>query len=166
MCSGCSGPYEGDCDDQNAGPDFCGGAGEMHEGPWPSAEREAKWPRSSDPGRNGCYESRSGAQESKSGEEEDDYQVWVSAERIIERRTIRANCCFCKQSGAVVEMEIWPESGLARKHSEDLSAKCYQTQRKSRREPRAGSGIGPTRLVIWVLAGAMGFALALWLALR
>ena len=137
----------------------------MPEGPWPSAEREAKWSRSSDPGRSGCYESRSGMEESKPGEE-DDYEVWVSAERIIERRTIRANCCVHKQSGAAVEMRSWQESRLAREHSEDMSAKSYQTRRESRMEPRAGSGIGPTHLVIWGLASAMGFALALWLVLR
>src|SRR3990172_5938568 len=137
MCSGCSGHYEDDYDDQNAGPDFCGGAGDMHEGQWPSAEREAKWLQSSDPGRNGCYEWRSGPAESKPGE--DDYQVWVSAERIIERRTIRANCRVHKESGAAMEMESWPESRLGREHSQDVSAKCYQTSKNLRMEPRASS---------------------------
>ena len=61
-------------------------------------------------------------------------------------------------------MEIWQESRLAREHSQDVSAKCYQTEETSKKEPLVSSGIGPTHLVILGLASAMSFALALWLA--
>jgi hypothetical protein len=101
-----------------------------------------------------------------SEEADSDYQVVVTADRIIERRTIRANCCTCNEEGVATDREAWQESRRERQHSRAVSARFYQTCKKSDSQGGRSGQAFPTRLMMCGLAGAAGLAMALWLALR
>jgi hypothetical protein len=188
MCSGCSGDFEGHGEEQDLGdscppeieakppgPVFCAGC--------PSPFRANKYsPHPSATGREGGGEAPNdpGGSATREG---DEYEVLVSAERIIERRTIRANCtavnCLqraalrgsgststtsTRQEGTMEAMEAWQESRREREHSLLWTAKCYQTRSQLLSECRARSGSGGRQLIVWGLAGVTVFALILWLA--
>jgi len=152
MCSGCSGYFEGDGEDPDPGDDW-------------APEREEKWPGGFATGRDGPWEARPEPVRTAPGEE-DEYEILVSAARIIERRTIRANCRAVNQQGVPEGMEIWQESQRERERSLAGSAKRYQTRTHFGSEPRAGSGAVGTCLMLWGLAGATVLGLALWLAVE
>ena len=92
MCSGCSGDFEGEGDDQG----FGGNEPLEHEAERPDGIlREAGvagWTRS------GLPNTRAGV---------DDYEVLVSSEQIVERRTIPANYPAINREAAKQTTETW-----------------------------------------------------------
>jgi hypothetical protein len=150
MCSGCSGYFEGDGEDRDPGDDW-------------APEREARWPGDFAAGRDGLWEVHHKPVRTAPGEE-DEYEILVSAACIIERRTIRANCCIVSQQAVPEGMDIWQGSQRERKRSMAGSAKRYQTGIQFGSERRTGSSAVGMCLMLWGLAGATALGLALWLA--
>ena len=149
MCSGCSDYFEGDGEDQTDSA---------------LPEREAESPERFAAGRVGGWQARSGAAKGTM-RDGDDYEVLVSAECIIERHTIRANCCALNQQEATEATEIWQESQPERTRSLAGTAKYYRTRGRFQSEHRPGRGTGDRCLMLWGLAGATALVLALWLAI-
>lgn len=162
MCSGCSGYYEGDCDDPDADdPNAVRGA--ERDGRWRATEREARWFGDAATGRDEAWEAGSEMARSATGGL-DDYEVLVSAECIIERRRIRSNCHRISKQEAPEGMEIWQESQREPERSLAGSANYYQTRWQFGLERPAGSGSVGRCLMWWGLAGATALGLVLWLA--
>jgi hypothetical protein len=151
MCSGCSGQFE-DGEDRERGD------GDPVEGDGEGVRRSAG------DGRGSCEEPLGRAQEPADGA--DDYEVWVSAERIVERRTIRAKSFVVSGEGAVEPAKKWDEGLRRRERSQWPSARDYRTLMPF--NSQRGDGDGTTRKCLrWACLGAVTLAgLALWLAAR
>lgn len=149
MCSGCSGEIEGDGDDREFG-----GSDPL--------ERESERPEGIIREVNVARSAGTGLPDRMTGVE--DYEVLVSAERIVERRTIRANYPVIKRAAALETAEAWQESWADHEESLAWTAKYYRTQYKSELAPLRGSVEGGRCLMWWYLAWLGALALAVWLA--
>jgi hypothetical protein len=152
MCSGCSGAFDGDGEDQELGyrlpfEDESGVA----EGVARAAESAERAAPEILPG---CSMGMA-----------EDYEVLVSAERIIERRTIRAKCHNFSKKEMPDGGEAWQGSPQGYKQPKPETAKCYRTQSDfdfDRRHARSNGGMWLIGLYLGCLAA---FAVVLWLAL-
>ena len=166
MCSGCSGYYEGDDGDQDAGDDAHSEGAGRQEVRWPAQEHESRWRRGdAASGRGGTWEARSELGRGAAGNG-DDYEISVSAECIIERHTIRVNRHAASQRTVEEREGSWEESQRERERSLSVSANSYQTRRQLGLERATGGGADCRCLMLWGLAGATALGLALWLAIR
>ena len=94
----------------------------------------------------------------------EDYEVLVSAERIIERRIIRAKRHVFSETGTLDDREAWQVSRTECKQANPETAKYYRTQDKSESARSRGSGEGGRCLMWWYLAWLGALALVIWLA--
>jgi hypothetical protein len=148
MCSGCSGYFEGDGGDEGSDDDRVPELESSRAGGF-SMERHELWEERNDLARS-------------VGGDKDDYEVLVSADFIVERRTIRANCCAVSPEGAPERLGS-RRRDFGDEHSLLASANFYRTcgQFESKR-PTEGGTDGRC-LMLWGLAGAAVFGLAMWL---
>jgi hypothetical protein len=161
MCRGCSGDIEGDGDDREFG-----GSDPL--------ERESERPEGITREVNVAGSAGAGSPHRMTGVE--DYEVLVSDERIVERRTIRANCpainCSARaastartrRTAALEAAEAWQESRRGRRQSLGWTAKYYRTQGEYESARPHGSGEGSRCLMWWYLAWLGALALVIWLA--
>ena len=150
MCSGCSGYFEGDGEDGDPDDDWV-------------PEREASWPGGLAIGRYGLWEVRNDPAKGATGDG-DDYEVLVSADFIVERRTIRSNRCAVNSPGAPEGVGSRQENRRNCEHSLLASANSYRTRSQCELKRPAGSGADGRCFMLWGLAGATVLGLALWLA--
>lgn len=102
----------------------------------------------------------------KTGQGVEEYEVLVSAERIIERRTIRANGFFISGEEPVDVMGTWKRSLRGYERLGTASAKHYQTQDLVGPPPCDGDSASCRCFIWWLLAGATLGVLTIWLATR
>jgi hypothetical protein len=95
----------------------------------------------------------------------EDYEVLVSAERIIERRIIRAKRHVFSETGTLDDWEAWQVSRTECKQANPETAKYYRTHGGCDSNSRNEGAIGGMWLMCWYLGGLAVFALVLWLAL-
>jgi len=151
MCSGCSGYFEEDGEDRDPGGDRV-------------PEREASRPGGFAIGRYGPWEARNDPARGAT-EEECEYEVLVGTDFIVERRTIRANCCVVSPQGVPEGVESREEiAGNPGNYEHSLlaSANSYRTRSQFELQRPAGRGGDGRCLIWWGLAGAT--VLGLWLA--
>jgi hypothetical protein len=116
MCSGCSGQFEdGEYWERGNTDPLDGDA----EAAWSDTEEdtgESDWPQEPVPG------------EPHGARNDEGYEIFVSGERIVERRTIRANH-IASREGVLGAPEPWHESPRERQQSQAATARTYRTQR-------------------------------------
>jgi len=149
MCSGCSDYFEGDSEDGDPDDDRV-------------PEREASWPGGLAMGRYGLGEVRNDLAKGATGDG-DDYEVLVSADFIVERRTIRSNRRAVSSPGAPEGVGSRQEKRGNCEHSLLASANSYRTRSQFELKRPEGSVAGGRCLMLWGLAGATVLGLALWL---
>jgi hypothetical protein len=143
MCSGCSGDFEGDGEEQDLGEDEFTG-----DEPEPCGGVEAA---ESDCGPG----AGSGAI--------DDYDVLVSAERIVERRTMRANVRIFSPGQAEDAQDAWRNSRRQREQTSEQSAKYYRTRQRQPETHVVNSRTNDKWFFFISLASVGALALAAWL---
>ena len=141
MCSGCSGYFED---------------GEENElGDSPGEDNARAW------GASSPLQRPSGERTEMIEERpEDAYDVFVSADRIVERRTIGLGCCTGMQKLGLVRAE--ENATRAIEHSCFLMGKDYQTQSWSHAEDRRRYRVACMYLIYWFLAIGAAAGLVYW----
>lgn len=167
MCSGCSGNYEDDAENLEGLAPETGDDSDSRAGRWSAAG-----------GPVGGHERRSadsagstiptGKRDSSGGRDcctVDEYEVLVSAERIVEIRMIAANCLANNPLAAKAEAVAWSGSRLGHKHFRTATAKFYRTQVDFETGRRFDSICTRSQLICLGFVAAACFTLAVWLVL-
>jgi hypothetical protein len=100
----------------------------------------------------------------------DDYDVWVSAERIVERHVMRAKGPLFNEKQAEQDGRLTSKGRDAVQHSQIKIARYYQEFNvwgllRSEMHPDASSGVRKSHIWRWLATGGL-MAGALWVALR
>lgn len=152
MCSGCSGAFDGDGEEQELNYRLPfedeSGCGESVSGQREGAERAAPEILS------GCSMGTT-----------EEYEVLVSAERIVERRTICAKHHVFSKKGIAGGGEGRQESVVECKQARPETAKYYRTESELHVGRRQENVKGGMWLICWYLGGLAAFGAVLWLAL-
>jgi hypothetical protein len=125
MCSGCSGEYEGEGEDlAGMSPDSCENRDSDLDAGSSDSSRWARPPRADD------LQKATSDEMARRDAGAEDYQVFVSAERIIEVRSFLATCFLSGGPDANQKVGGGEEGMRAREHSRRTSAKSYGTRRQ------------------------------------